>query len=86
MSISWEVEELAAVMTGAKDDDAVEKVINEGTADERLYNKYEVTLEQFEHIVEDLMKFVPKLTSPLTKKQYHALMWNDSAIVKVEAK
>jgi len=73
MSIEWDIEELAYRAMGKTDEEA-EKEINDGDIDQAIYDKYECSFETYCAIVKDLIKFTPKVSSPLTGKSYHAFV------------
>lgn len=60
-----EVYELAAALIG-KRDEYEEGDITDIDIEESFYEKYEVSVDQFHEIADDLIKFTPSWESPLT--------------------
>ena len=70
-----DVEELAATILGIEDSD---------TLDDSLYEKYGVTFEQFEAVVNLLIDYTPIITTALTERKFHAFVKDGFCIVKKE--
>jgi len=77
MSIDWDIEELAGYAMG-KTEDQVEKMINESTTEDELFDKYEIGFEQYCKIVQDLLPFTPTVTAGITGTEYHAFVLNEN--------
>lgn len=86
MSMDWEIEELAYRAMG-KTEEEMEDAVNNGDIDEALFEKYEVSFDQYCTIVEDLLPFTPKLEYALSGTKSHAFIDCEEgrAIVKLEA-
>ena len=64
--MEWnEIEELACLMLG-KYYDSIINNYDEAVIDNMFYKEYNITLENFEHLLKDLIKFTNPLTSPIT--------------------
>ncbi|WP_095210355.1 hypothetical protein [Endozoicomonas ascidiicola] len=87
MSMHWDIEELAYRAMGKTEKEA-EKAINAGDIDEALYEKYEISFDQYSQIVKDLLPFTPQIKGGLTGNLFHAFVdvKQERAIVKVYAK
>lgn len=42
--------------------------------EEEFYDKYEIGIDSFTKLLEDLIKFTPTIESPITKTRYHAFV------------
>ena len=86
MSIEWDIEELAYRAMGKTDDEASEE-INDGDIDNALYERYEVSFEQYSDIVKDLLPFTPQIQGGITGELFHAFVdiKQQRAIVKGKA-
>lgn len=65
----YDVLELAAEL--------VDFELNDDNSDElekEFYAKYEISIDSFTKLLEDLIKFTPAVQSPLTKTWYHAFV------------
>ena len=65
-----ELQELACAVLGLDYDD----VVNEGREseiDEKLYEKFDIDIEQFQKVAEALIEFTPIVGGGLTGKMYH---------------
>lgn len=84
-----EIEELACLMLG-KDYDTVVNNYEESTIANMFYEEYSITLEDFGHLLEDLVKFTNPWKSPFTKKIYQGFVISENsnglmrAIIKEE--
>ena len=88
--MSWdEVEELACLMLG-KDYDSIVDNYDESTIDDMFYEEYNITLEDFEHLLNDLVKFTNPWKSYITGDVYQGFVVNTGtegimrAIIKEE--
>ena len=73
MSIEWEIDELACKVCGKTEDEA-EQIINDAEVDNMLYEKYEISAEQYYEIVKDLLPYTPIVQTALTSAKYHAFI------------
>ena len=72
--MTWdEVEELACLMLG-KDYDSIVDNDLESTIYDMFYNEYNITLEDFEHLLIDLVKFTNPWKSPITREMYQGFV------------
>lgn len=72
--IIWnEIEELACLMLG-KDYDSIVDNYGESIIEDMFYEEYNITLEDFEHLLEDLIKFTPTWKSHITKEVYQGFV------------
>lgn len=72
--MQWdEVEELACLMLG-KDYDSIIDNYGESVIYDMFYEEYNVTLEDFEHLLKDLIKFTPSWKSPITGELYQGFV------------
>lgn len=84
-----EVEELACLMLGWDYDSVIDNDLQE-TLYEEFYSEYSITLEEFQHLLNDLVKFTPSWKSPLTDKPYQGFVVQEGnnglmrAIIKEE--
>jgi hypothetical protein len=84
-----EIEELACLMLG-KDYDSIIDNYEESVIENMFYEEYNITLEDFEHILDDLIKFTNFWESPLTGKLYQGFIIQENdkslsrAIIKKE--
>ena len=86
MSMDWDIEELAYRAMGKTEEEA-EKAINDGDIDEALYEKYEISFEQYRAIVKDLLPFTPQIKAAISGTLFHAFVdvKQSRAIVKIDA-
>ncbi len=68
-----EVEELACLMLGWDYDSVIDNELQE-TLYEEFYSKYSINLEDFEHLLNDLVKFTNPWKSPLTDELYQGFV------------
>jgi hypothetical protein len=85
MISNWEVEELACYICG-KSEDEIDEIINDGSINEILYEKYEIDFEQFYKIVDDLIKFTLPIKTELANIKVRGFVKDDNFIVKEEIK
>ena len=72
--MTWdEIKELACLMLG-KDYDTIVDNYEESIIDDMFYREYCITLEDFEHILEDLVKFTNPWKSPITDEIYQGFV------------
>jgi len=72
--MQWdEIEELACLMLG-KDYDSIIDNYEESIIDDMFYEEYNVTLEDFEQLLKDLVKFTNPWKSPITKEIYQGFV------------
>ena len=64
--MTWdEIEELACLMLG-KDYDSIVDNYEESVIEDMFYEEYNTTLEDFEHLLKDLVKFTNPWKTPIT--------------------
>ncbi len=85
MSIDWDIEELAGYVLGLSEEKR-EEMVNESSADELLYEKFEIDLEKFTEIVKALLPYTPAVKSAFADKKYNAFVTGNVCIVKQEFK
>ena len=72
--MTWdEIEELACSMLG-KDYDSIVDSYEESTIYNMFYEEYNITLEEFEHLLNDLVKFTNPWKSPITGEIYQGFV------------
>lgn len=82
--MTWdEVEELACLMLG-KDYDSIIDNYEESTIDNMFYEEYNITLEDFKHLLKDLVKFTNPWKSIFTGEIYQGFVIpeNDSGLMR----
>ena len=82
--MQWdEVEELACLMLG-EDYDTIIDSYEESTIYDMFYGKYHITLEDFEYLLKDLIKFTPSWKSHVTKEIYQGfvVLVNDMGLMR----
>ena len=82
--MTWdEIEELACLMLG-KDYDSIVDTYGESAIYDMFYEEYGVDLEEFEHLLKDLIKFTNPWMSPITKEIYQGFVIpeNDSGLMR----
>lgn len=83
MSLYWDIEELACVVLG-KTEDELDEIINNGTIDEFLVERYGIDFETYSQIVKDLLYFTPHVSGALSGEKYHAFVKDNVMIVKTK--
>ena len=74
--MTWdEIEELACLMLG-KDYDTIVDNYEESAIEDMFYEEYNTTLEDFEHLLEDLVKFTNPWMSYITGDVYQGFVVN----------
>jgi hypothetical protein len=74
--MTWdEIEELACLML-KRDYDSIVDEGNESYIEELFYETYNVTLEEFESVLYDLIKFTNPWKSPITNEIYQGFVVN----------
>ena len=72
--MNWdEIEELACLML-RKDYDTIVDNYEESTIYNMFYEEYGITLEDFEHLLKDLVKFTNPWMSPITEEIYQGFV------------
>lgn len=79
----WDTQELACAILGLNYDDLVDEG-RENEIDEALYEKFEISMEQFENIVEALLPFTPVVKAGLSGKMYHAFVNEKEGLMLVK--
>lgn len=83
--MQWdEVLELACLMLKVNYGELLDSGYDESYIDDMFYEKYNITLEDFEHILTDLIKFTPTWRSPLTRTLYQGFVTkeNDNGLMR----
>lgn len=70
-----EVEELACLMLG-KDYDSIVDNYEESTIEDMFYEEYNISLEDFEHLLKNLIKFTNPWKSFITGDIYQGFVTN----------
>ena len=83
--IEWDIEELAHRAMGKTEDEAEEE-INNGDIDQAIFDKYEISFEQYCKVVKDLLPFTVPITAAISKTKFYAFVDNkqNRAIVKLD--
>lgn len=68
-----EVQELACAILGLNYDDLVDEG-RESEIEEKLYEKFEISMEQFFNIVEALLPYTPIVQAGISGNKYHAFV------------
>jgi len=72
--MTWdEIEELACLMLG-EDYDTIVDNYGESTIYDIFYEEYGITLEDFEYLLKDLVKFTNPWKSPMTGELYQGFV------------
>lgn len=83
--IYYEVQELACAILGISYDDLVDEG-RESEIEEKLYEKFEISMEQFFNIVEALLPFTPIVKAAATGNKYHAFVNVKESLMYVKQK
>lgn len=87
--IYYEVQELACAILNLNYDDLVDEG-RENEIENALYEKFEISMEQFFNIVEALLPFTPIVQAAISGNKYHAFVNDKECLMyvkqKVEAK
>lgn len=86
MNIEWNIEQLAYRAMGKTEEQMEQAINNNEDIDEALYDKYEISFDNYIRIVKDLLPFTPVNVSAITNKRFHAFVDNEKsmAIVKLD--
>ena len=87
--MTWdEIEELACLMLGKDYDTIVDNYDEEYTIEDMFYAEYGITLEEFEHLLKDLIKFTNPWKSPITGEicQGFVVSENDNGLMRAVIK
>ena len=87
--MQWdEIEELACLMLGKDYDSIIDEYDDESTIEDMFYAEYGVDLEEFEHLLEDLVKFTNPWMSPITEEIYQGFVVpeNDTGLMRAVIK
>ena len=83
--MTWdEIEELACLML-KRDYDSIVDEGNESYIEDMFYAEYGITLEDFEHLLKDLVKFTNPWKSPITEKIYQGFVIPENDISLMRA-
>ena len=79
-----EIEELACLML-RKDYDTIVDNYEESTIYDMFYEEYGITLEDFEHLLKDLIRFTNPWKSPFTGEMYQGFVIpeNNNGLMRV---
>jgi len=84
--MTWnEIEELACLMLGKDYDSIVDNYEDEeDTIEDMFYAEYGVDLEEFEHLLRDLIEFTNPWKSPITNEIYQGFVIpeNDTGLMR----
>lgn len=76
--MTWdEIEELACLMLG-KDYDSIINNYDESVIERMFYDRYDISLEDFERILKDLIKFTNPWKSPITGEIYQGFVISEN--------
>ena len=83
--LSWDIEELAYRAMG-KTEEQEENEVNNGDIEQAIFDTYDCDFSTYQNIVNDLIKFTPILSSPLSGEKFHAFVdtKQERAIVKLK--
>ena len=82
--MTWdEIEELACLMLG-KDYDVIVDNYGESAIYDMFYEEYDITLEDFEYLLRNLVKFTNPWKSPITGEIYQGFVIpeNDNGLMR----
>ncbi|MCR5037909.1 MAG: hypothetical protein K6A94_01030 [Bacteroidales bacterium] len=79
----YELQELACAILGLNCDELINED-RENEIDESLYDKFEISMEQFENIVAALLPFTPVVKAGLSGKKYHAFVNEKEGLMLVK--
>lgn len=83
--IYYEVQELACAILGISYDNLVDEG-RESEIEEILYEKFEISMEQFSNIVEALLPFTPIVEAGISGNKYHAFVNEKECLMIVKQK
>lgn len=69
----YEIEELACLVCG-KSEEETNEIISNYDVDNMIYNKYDIDIDTYINIVQDLLPFTSPVETALTKEKYHAFI------------
>ena len=73
--MQWdEIEELACLMLHVDYNTLLDSGYDESYIDDMFYEEYNITLEDFEHLLKDLVKFTPSWKSPISGELYQGFV------------
>lgn len=72
-----DISELACLMLHVNYDQLLDNGYDESYIDDMFYEEYNITLEDFEHIIKDLVKFTSAWKSPITGEIYQGFVVNE---------
>lgn len=81
----YEIQELACAVLGISYDDLVNEG-RENEIDEKLYEKFEISMEQFFVIVEALLPYTPIVKAAISGCKYHAFVNDKECLMYVKQK
>ena len=83
--MTWdEIEELACLMLHVDYNTLLDEGYDESYIDDMFYEEYNITLEDFEHLLDDLVKFTNPWKSPITNEIYQGFVVpeNDKGLMR----
>lgn len=81
----YEVQELTCAILGISYDDLVNEG-RENEIEEKLYEKFEISMEQFSNIVEALLPYTPIVEAAISGSKYHAFVNDKECLMYVKQK
>ena len=77
--MQWnEIEELACLMLGKDYDGLLNNGYDTSDIDNMFYEEYNISLEDFEHLLNDLVKFTNPWKSPITNEIYQGFVISEN--------
>ena len=81
----YELQELACAVLGLNSDELIDEG-RENEIDQAIYDKFEISMEQFENIVAALLPFTPVVEAGLSGTMYNAFVENEKGLMLVKKK
>ena len=79
----WDVQELACAVLGLNYDELVDDG-KEDVIDNAIYDKFDISMEQFYDIVKALLPFTPAVKAGLSGEWYHAFVNEKEGLMLVK--
>ena len=79
----YELQELACAILGLDCDELIDEG-RENEIDQAIYDKFEISMEQFENIVAALLPFTPVVKAGLSGTMYNAFVKNEEGLMLVK--
>lgn len=81
--MDWmEAEDLAIVVLGLNEDDDPDH----DTIEQAMFDRFEISMEQFQHVVEALMPFTVPAQAAISGESFHGFVKNGAFIVRAPAR